>query len=780
MDRKKHPMADSAGDARNSGSLFTRIVVVALCLAATGLLAWVYCYLKPATWRYYSDDMSVRALARDAVPRFILWKKAELLPGDINLPADLQEAAVSPDGTRMVFTRGLSNGDANLHMCRWNGRSWDSPRPLRALNSKFNEIGPSFGGDGNCLYFSTDRPGGQGGYDIWVARWDGAEYAWPQPLSQLVNSRFDDMSPRSSGDDGKLYFSSNRPKTLLAKEDDQLSPRDLRQKYAQSDYDIYTADKFPASYTNRAVERAMGILYSLRTGALSDRTVMEKLGGTRESEAAVDRALEWLAKNQETNGCWSIAKHGGQDGHDVAATAAALLAFYGRGERHDRQGKYQANVANGLKWLLSQQNRLTGDIRGQNFKENAMYDQGFATLALVEAYGLSKDQDLAEAAQSVVFFLADAQNDIDGGWRYQPKQPADLSVSGWIIMALKNAELSGILVPAKTLAGAKKFLKSASYGNSGGQYSYQPNNKMESAAMQASGFFCCQLMGLSPNTPKAFETAAFMRKNGVRVADVYYAYYGTLAANQNQGPLWKEWNGKLKELFLAAQDPDGSWILKEGHGAAMGRVISTALATLSLQAHYRYVPLYGLGFEPDEKSRETSSCNGDELPQMPEYDRARALEAVNSDADDVCAEPTRRGDFVYFASNRGDGYGGFDVYRAHMNGNTPQPPENLGRAVNTVANETAPSVTMAGFRLVFSSDRDADGNRFKLYLSDSKIVFQRYDYSNLPTPGWLVDNHGTSLLVLAAGMIAFIILFIRAVGKMKRMAAKPEEERVDG
>ena len=56
---------------------------------------------------------------------------------------------------------------------------------LRALNSRFNETSPSLcqTKDGKFLFFSSDRPGGQGGYDIWVSKWDGAEYAWPLPLT---------------------------------------------------------------------------------------------------------------------------------------------------------------------------------------------------------------------------------------------------------------------------------------------------------------------------------------------------------------------------------------------------------------------------------------------------------------------------------------------------------------------------------------------------------------------------------------------------------------------
>ena len=71
---------------------------------------------------------------------------------------------------------------------------------MRALNSNFDENSPSLDGNGTFLYFTSNRPGGRGGYDIWVAKWDGAEYAWPLPLTSRVNTPFDEKGPAISSD----------------------------------------------------------------------------------------------------------------------------------------------------------------------------------------------------------------------------------------------------------------------------------------------------------------------------------------------------------------------------------------------------------------------------------------------------------------------------------------------------------------------------------------------------------------------------------------------------
>ena len=741
-----------------------RIVAALALLVAVAFFGWLYGFLQPGTWRYYSDDVSLRRLARDVKPQFVLWEKASALPLHMDMQADCAEAAISPDGARMVFTRSTTPGNADLFIARWNGASWGNPEPVRALNSKFNEIAPSFSQDGNYLFFSTDRPGGLGGYDIWVARWDGFEYAWPQPLTLMVNSRFDDVCAGSSSGDARLYFSSNRPKHLLAKEDEKLPYKELRRKWAGTDFDIYCADRIPAGVTNREVERAMSILYSLRESALSDGTVMEKLGGNRKTEEAVDRALAWLARTQDTNGCWSIAASGGQGGHDVASTSFALLSFLGRGERHDKPCKYRQTVAKAIEWLLSKENRLTGDIRGAG---GTMYDQAIGSLALIEAYGVTRDQDVLEAAQAAAYFIADAQNEENGGWRYQPRSAdSDMSVSGWVIMAIRAAELSGIQVPAKTHAGIPKWLKRASSGASGGAFSYQGGGQ-GSPAMHATGFFCSQLTGLPESTAAAFEAVDNVRKSKPTAADLYHLYYATLSSYQSQGPLWREWSEKMREVLLAAQKEDGSWAIPQPQ--PMGAVISTALATLSLQAHYRYVPLFGLGYEPPEHPAAGPVLSGEELPLVPEYDRSRPVDELNSTANDLYPTPTRHGDFLYFASSRAGGEGGFDIYRSHLMGRTNEPPLNLGSAINSPADDMAPALRAAGLTLVFSSNRGGDGKSHHLYASSSRIVFQRHDYSNMPTWSWLWDNHAVPLVIIIAGLLVLIVWNAAAGWQRKKM-----------
>ena len=82
--------------------------------------------------------------------------------------------------------------------------------------------------------------------------------------------------------------------------------------------------------------------------------------------------------------------------------------------------------------------------------------------------------------------------------------------------------------------------------------------------------------------------------------DYYYWYYGSLAMRQAQGQNWQNWNDKLKPILLRKQvlrgNNRGCWEPEGKNSKAAGRVVTTALAALSLEVYYRYLPLYSPEF----------------------------------------------------------------------------------------------------------------------------------------------------------------------------------------
>ena len=332
--------------------------------------------------------------------------------------------------------------------------------------------------------------------------------------------------------------------------------------------------------------------YMLREPAVRDR-VLKELGGTEETEGAIKRSLDWISRNQEADGHWSITRFGGQNGHDIAATGLATLCYLGWGATHHKDGPHRERVTKAIKWLTGKM-RPDGDLRGDG---GNMYDHGIASIALAEAFGLTKDPALREPVEKLTGFIVRAQNQQTGGWRYQPGEAGDTSVLGWQIMALKSAELAGIPVPAKSFELADRWLDSIAGGPHAGHYGYQDRNPKP--AMVAESMFARQLLGTPRESPEMLESAAYLN---TQLPDQgrfsqYFWYYGSLALYQHQGPVWKEWNRRLRPLLVSSQtrsgNDDGSWDPKGEWSNESGRMVTTAMATLSLEVYYRYLPLYG-------------------------------------------------------------------------------------------------------------------------------------------------------------------------------------------
>ena len=126
----------------------------------------------------------------------------------------------SPDGNQMVFSRnypGKSNfmnacndGRNNLRLMSADrvGDEWVNVQELPLSNAEYNTAHPSFSPDGQCLYFSSDRPGGVGGMDLYKVCRSGEGWGTPMNLGAPINTSANDLFPYVARD-GSLYYSSN-------------------------------------------------------------------------------------------------------------------------------------------------------------------------------------------------------------------------------------------------------------------------------------------------------------------------------------------------------------------------------------------------------------------------------------------------------------------------------------------------------------------------------------------------------------------------------------------
>ncbi len=277
----------------------------------------------------------------------------------------------------------------------------------------------------------------------------------------------------------------------------------------------------------------------------------------------------------------------------TAATGLALLSLLGAGYTHE-VGPYQTEIRKGLDYLVS---RIRVTRYGGNLAEGTMYAQAIATLALSEAYIMTRDANLKEPTEQAMNYIIAAQHTA-GGWRYNPGSPGDMTVTGWMLMALKSCALGGFEVPRATFSKAKKFVDSK--GESGGAYYGYLKPGIEPSPT-AIGLLCQMYLGWKKERGALQTGAERLADWGPSKSDLYFDYYATQVLHHLESDLWKDWNLELRDYLVETQDrrghQDGSWFFLDQHGRSGGRLYTTAMSVMILEVYYRYLPLY------DKRSR---------------------------------------------------------------------------------------------------------------------------------------------------------------------------------
>ncbi|MFO0873654.1 MAG: hypothetical protein U0575_06735 [Phycisphaerales bacterium] len=347
--------------------------------------------------------------------------------------------------------------------------------------------------------------------------------------------------------------------------------------------------------------------------------VLQGTGGDDETERAVGLALEWFASHQSRDGRWSARHFDDGDGGDcggaaeldmdVATTSLALLCFLSAGHTHATDGPYRDVVARALAWIVARQ-APDGDLRrGSSARGGAsmpggdasadgpaetMYGQTIATVALCEAYAMTRDAGVAGPARRAVAFVVEAAN----ASRRGRASADDTSVLGWQIMAVESARRAGIEVSREPMAAARRWLDDVASAGAPGRYAYR-RGEPPSVAMTAESMFVLQLLdqfdARAPDAARMQASAQFILDTPPSWRDgapTHHWYYATLALFQHGGEAWAQWNDALKPELVGHQRRDGhatgSWDPRDQWSKLGGRIYQTAVCTLSLEVYYRY------------------------------------------------------------------------------------------------------------------------------------------------------------------------------------------------
>jgi len=332
------------------------------------------------------------------------------------------------------------------------------------------------------------------------------------------------------------------------------------------------------------------------------------VAGQEQTESRVEAGAKWFPRHQQEDGSWKS-----EAGHATGVTGLVLLAHLGAGYTDrgvGRDNPYAHNVRRGLRYLLEQQ-----DEQGrldENLRRHAI-----ATLALTEAYWMTRNPRYEAPAQRAATYLAGAQK-ADGSW-------GDLVTTGWAVMALKSARFAGLEVAASHTSAVRRWLALRTDGE---------NPQLAAAVTTLIRIF----LGDDPRTNEAIRKGAdFCARNppSADKVDRLYWYFGTLALFQAGGQYWRVWNESIKETIVKSQHPRGSgdkagsWEPVGETAGEYGRAGTTALMTMCLEVYYRYDRVFGVA--NDEEMEEAE-------PSVPEEEIVEA-DAVDGLSDDPFEGP---------------------------------------------------------------------------------------------------------------------------------------------
>ncbi|MGB3870977.1 MAG: hypothetical protein WA937_16110 [Flavobacteriales bacterium] len=166
--------------------------------------------LKDESGQYYEDIYT--STKTDEI-----WSRAINIQAPVN--STMQDATVglSPDGNEMIIYRASDLvPDGDLYITQRSQGIWATPQRMTdQINSKYHEPSATISPDGSEIYFTSDRPGGFGGRDLYrIRRLPNGEWSLPLNLGPNINTPYDEDAPFLHSDGTTLFFSSNGHNTM--------------------------------------------------------------------------------------------------------------------------------------------------------------------------------------------------------------------------------------------------------------------------------------------------------------------------------------------------------------------------------------------------------------------------------------------------------------------------------------------------------------------------------------------------------------------------------------
>jgi hypothetical protein len=342
-------------------------------------------------------------------------------------------------------------------------------------------------------------------------------------------------------------------------------------------------------------------------------------------DRAVERALKWLAAQQQSDGSFPTLANG-----QPGVTSLCMMAFVSHGNVPG-DGRYGEQLERATDFVLScqKQNGLVtligpeGPTVDRSLPDHEIgicgaYNHAISSLVLSETYGMSRDararriEAAVERALRVSLAMqrwAKDRADDRGGWRYIDNVDdvdSDLSVTGWELMFLRSARNAGFDVPRQPIDDAVAYVRRC-YTPEFGSFEYATGmGDDRSRCMAGAGILALAHAGFHESREAQQsgrwvlehdfqEYNEFIPFNQQWVHDRYH--YGLFNCCQGMyqlgGRYWEEFFPPTVRTLLENQQPDGSWPTdSHWHDSQFGNAYTTALVVMTLGAPNQLLPVF--------------------------------------------------------------------------------------------------------------------------------------------------------------------------------------------
>jgi len=338
-------------------------------------------------------------------------------------------------------------------------------------------------------------------------------------------------------------------------------------------------------------------------------------------------ALQYIGQNQIPDGSWSVQvfpkqfdqwRTGEWQAGKVGVTALAALAYLGEGitwmpDASGAKHLHAPRIQKAISWLMKQQDESGHFGPVAEDKLNFIYNHAIATMAILEAGGLTGDESMRLAAQRGLDVLLKSQNE-KGGWDYFGKQGTSVGnayVSLWPLLALAEGAEAGYAVPEAALQKAHSYFRELTLPD--GRVAFGPGAADDGQFRMGLCGNALLARGLLGEDPRSGSLTPLLNKvRGAMIPvkrewgmgwmanrpsndddkrafiDPLFLFSATHGMYCMGGADWEGWNLYVKTTLSEMQDADGGWRMNDPFSKFGGTIYSTALSTMTLQVYYRF------------------------------------------------------------------------------------------------------------------------------------------------------------------------------------------------